>query len=181
MNKAITILAMILIGLMTTEAAQAAKPGSSSGAVFLAEISGDVSGSRFSNPTEDKGHLANLVFNKLASQVEFTIALGSRCDGFYGGNLDSLEATMQLYDGLSNDPTLVARFYFVSGNTKYKLELFEPEGSQSFGWSAEFPPFEGPAITRSAGSWRIESLNGRGQACDGETGTLDATVTLSRQ
>ncbi len=112
-------------------------------------FTGDVSGGGYSNPTDDKGKGANLVFNKLASEVVFTIGVGSTCDGTYGGNPDSLEATMQVYDGVDTNADMVARLFFRKDDYKYKLELFEVPGSP-YGWNGgDFPPFGGETVTRT--------------------------------
>ena len=157
---------------------------SSPGTVFHAMFTGAaVSGSGYSNPTENTGNVANLVFNKLASEVVFTIAVGSSCDGTYGGNPDRLEATMQLYDGLSINADMVARLYFQFGGYKYKIELFEAAGS-AYGWDGgDFPPFAGGEITRSAGSWLIGKSGGPAGPCVGDGGTFSSPVdfTLSAQ
>ena len=157
--------------------------GTSPGTVFKAIFTGQVDGSGYSNPTENTGYIANLVFNKLASEVVFTIAVGSSCDGTYGGNPDRLEATMQLYDGLSINADMVARLYFQFGGYKYKIELFEAAGS-AYGWDGgDFPPFAGGEITRSAGSWLIGKSGGPAGPCVGDGGTFSSPVdfTLSAQ
>jgi len=72
---------------------------------------------------------------------------------------------------------MVARLYFSTDDSRYKLELFEAQGS-SFGWNGgKFPPFAGETITRLAGSWTIESLNGSPVGpCDGKSGTFTTPV-----
>lgn len=188
MKKATLYLTFFVIGLMVTALAQAGKPGSGSdsGTVFLATfsgVSGELDGSGLSNPTKDKGKIANLVFNKVQSEVEFVIDVQSACDGSYG-TPDVLDTTMQLYDGLGVNANMVARLYFSTVDSRYKLELFEAQGSP-FGWDGgEFPPFAGGTITRLAGSWTIESLKGSPTGpCDGASGVFTSPVefTLSPQ
>ena len=157
--------------------------GTSSGTVFATTFAGDITGSGYSNPTENTGYIANLVFNKLASEVVFTINVESNCSGTYGGNIERLEATMQLYDGLGVNADMVARLYFQSGGDKYKIELFEVPGSP-YGWDGgDFPPFVGGPITRSAGSWQIGKNGGPAGPCVGDSGTFSPPVvfTLSAQ
>jgi hypothetical protein len=154
--------------------------GTGSGTIFQVTFTGGVSGGGYSNPTDDSGNVANLVFNKLASEVEFTIGVGSACDGTYGGNPDSLEATMQVYDGLNTNADMVARLYFGKDNYKYKLELFEVPGS-TYGWDGgDFPPFgkELP-VTRNAGSWLIGRNGGPAGPCVGDSGTFSAPVAFT--
>jgi len=158
-------------------------PVTSTGTIFQVAFTGDVSGGGFSNPTENKGNIANLVFNKLESQVEFTINVGP-CPGTYGGNPVRLEATMQVYDGLSTNADMVARLYFGKDDSKYKLELFEVPGP-TFGWddvdgsTGDFPPFGGETVTRQAASWQIGSAGGPAGPCDGFSGMFIPPVEFT--
>jgi hypothetical protein len=171
MKKATLYLTFFVIGLMVTALAQAGKPGS--GKVFYVEFEGVVYGSAYSNPTEDKGNIQNLVFNKAASEVDFNLGSGSEVFGncFAAGNYGATMHLLEGYlDGLGSDPGLVARFWFTAGGISYVLELFDtgfetPPGPD---WSGDFPPFDGQTIYRTAESWEIRTTkkNVKG-ACTG--------------
>jgi hypothetical protein len=171
MKKATLYLTLLLIGLMVTAVAQAGKPGS--GEVFYVEFAGPVYGSAYSNPTEDKGNIQNLVFNKAASEVDFNLGFGSGVFGScfsqrgYGVTMHLLEGYL---DGLGSDPGLVARFWFTAGGISYVLELFDTEFETPPGpdWSGDFPPFDEQTIYRTAETWEIRTTkrNVKG-ACTG--------------
>ena len=150
--------------------------GGGSGTVFEVEFTGAVSGGGWSNPTENTGKLANLVFNKLESEVWFTINVGSNiCDGSYGFPSPTLEATMHVLDGEVPNADTVAVLWFSVGDYNYKLELFE-EGLP-FGWeNGKFPPFEGGKIYRYARYWEIGKPAGPAGPCVGLSGTFNPDV-----
>lgn len=144
---------------------------SGAGTVFFVDFTGPVYGSAYSNPTEDKGNIQNLVFNKVESEVDFNLAEGvfGTClaPGKYGATMHLLEGYL---DGLGSDPGLVARFWFKASGISYVLELFDTEFETPPGpdWSGDFPPFAGGEIYRTAESWEIrttkKNVNG---ACTG--------------
>ncbi|RZW15944.1 MAG: hypothetical protein EX260_10075 [Desulfobulbaceae bacterium] len=173
-------LTLALVLMLLASLAQAG-PKTRDGTVFAATFAGTgsyyVAGSGLSNPTQNKGNITNLVFNKLKSQVSLTLAVGSVCDGLYE-TTDVLVTTMQLYDGFGRDAESVARVYFWYGGIHYKLELSDTDHPLT-GWSdGDFPPFGGGSIHRSANYWEINSVSkgDRGKFCDGESGTFDSAV-----
>lgn len=185
MMKVTSYLTILLFGFMATVVAHAGKPGSetSSGEVFYVEFLGPTTGSAFSNPTENRGNIQNLVFNKDASEVQFNLDPAVFGDCFAQGDYG---ATMQLYegylDGLGGDPGLTARFWFNAGGISYVLELFDtvfetPPGPD---WSGDFPPFDGVTIYRTAESWAIRTTSKKSVkgACTG-VGDFGSSVNVA--
>jgi hypothetical protein len=176
--KKVTFLLMTLGLLLAMGPVQAGKPGS--GVNFFAEFTGAVEGSATSNSTANKGNIANLVFNKPASNVDFNflydfVGLEAQTSCFPGG---PYEATMHLLDDSGNDAELSARFWFRAGGISYVLELFDSAPA----WSGQFPPFNDVGtITRSTESWQIRTTSKKTKSPCTVSGDFDSidVVTLT--